>query len=291
MDKIERNKELNLHERIHAIMSEVEYLKKDDTIAFGNTKYTAMSEEKVTSTLRQYMVKYGVVMLPVSVTLTKEGSLSTVHAGYRLVNIDRPDDDCYIESCGQGADTQDKGSGKAMTYSFKYALLRAFCIPTGEDPDKISSDEFTEKEKRLKEAEAKAKELADKKAKEEKTAGNTAGTTEKNNTQDLSADNKAKFLATVKELILTSAQFVNAYGLPKNPEDMITLFKPIGDSNLLNEIVKFHKFVSPLLKGEKAGVGGFIKSIGIETATIPALMKSTDKLKGQVEYYLGEITK
>jgi beta-xylosidase len=32
-----------------------------------------------------------------------------------------------------------------MTYSFKYLLLRTFAIPTGDDPDKISSDLYTDK--------------------------------------------------------------------------------------------------------------------------------------------------
>ena len=36
-----------------------------------------------------------------------------------------------IESVGEGADSQDKASGKAMTYCYKYALLRTFAIPTG----------------------------------------------------------------------------------------------------------------------------------------------------------------
>ena len=40
---------------------------------------------------------------------------------------------------------QDKGVGKAMTYAYKYMLLRTFAIPTGEDPDKISSAETDKK--------------------------------------------------------------------------------------------------------------------------------------------------
>jgi len=32
-----------------------------------------------------------------------------------------------------------------MTYAFKYMWLRTFALPTGEDPDKISSAELDEK--------------------------------------------------------------------------------------------------------------------------------------------------
>lgn len=34
-----------------------------------------------------------------------------------------------------------------MTYAFKYMWLRTFALPTGEDPDKISSAELDEKER------------------------------------------------------------------------------------------------------------------------------------------------
>lgn len=39
-----------------------------------------------------------------------------------------------------------------MTYAFKYLFLRTFAIPTGEDPDKVSSAELDEKERKAKEA-------------------------------------------------------------------------------------------------------------------------------------------
>ena len=40
---------------------------------------------------------------------------------------------------GDGVDTQDKAPGKAMTYADKYALLKAYKIVTGEDPDQQHS--------------------------------------------------------------------------------------------------------------------------------------------------------
>ena len=37
---------MNLYEKMHEIMKDVEYLSKDDSVAFGNTKYKALSEER-----------------------------------------------------------------------------------------------------------------------------------------------------------------------------------------------------------------------------------------------------
>ena len=133
---------MNIYQRIQAVMQDIQYLAKDDQVAFGTTKYKAISEEKVTTSVRTSMIKNGLVMYPETQEISKEGQITTVNVTYRMVNVDNPNEQIMIASSGQGSDTQDKGSGKAMTYAFKYALLRTFMIPTREDPDKISSAEL-----------------------------------------------------------------------------------------------------------------------------------------------------
>ncbi len=132
---------LNLFQKIHAVMKDVDYLQKDDQIKFNNTNYKAISEEKVTSTVRKSLLEHGLVILPMEQEHHREGTLSTVNTKYKIVDIDTGEYEVIVSS-GTGADTQDKGVGKAMTYSYKYLLLRTFAIPTGEDPDKISSAEL-----------------------------------------------------------------------------------------------------------------------------------------------------
>ena len=44
---------MTIYEKILSIMADVQYLAKDDSVAFGNTKYKALSEEKVTSIMRR----------------------------------------------------------------------------------------------------------------------------------------------------------------------------------------------------------------------------------------------
>jgi hypothetical protein len=135
---------LNLYQKISAVMQDVDYLQKDDKIEFKSTKYKAISEEKVTSAVRASLIKHGLVILPVEQNHSREGSLSTVDTKYKIVDIDTGQCEIIVSS-GTGADTQDKGVGKAMTYSYKYLLLRTFAIPTGEDPDKVSSAELDAK--------------------------------------------------------------------------------------------------------------------------------------------------
>lgn len=148
---------LNLYQKISAVMRDVEYLSKDDAIEFKSTKYKAISEEKVTSTVRESLIRNGLIILPVEQSHKREDTLTTVDVKYKIVDIDSGQFE-LLASSGTGVDTQDKGVGKAMTYSYKYLLLRTFAIPTGEDPDKVSSAELDEKQRVERENRAKEEE-------------------------------------------------------------------------------------------------------------------------------------
>lgn len=146
---------LNLYKKIQAVMKDVEYLQKDDFVSFGSNKYKAISEEKVTTTVRNALIKHGLVILPVEQNYQRNGNIGMVESKYKIVDVDTGEYE-IITSIGEGADTQDKASGKALTYAYKYLLLRTFAIPTGEDPDKISSAELDAQQKEM---EAKRKEI------------------------------------------------------------------------------------------------------------------------------------
>lgn len=136
---------MNLFEKMAAVMQDVQYLAKDDRVEFKSTNYKAISEEKVTSTMRKALLQHGLVVFPVEQERTRVGTITSVDVKYRLQNVDDPEDYVIVASAGDGADTQDKGAGKAMTYAYKYMFLRTFAVPTGEDPDKISSAELDAK--------------------------------------------------------------------------------------------------------------------------------------------------
>lgn len=149
---------MNINQKIAAVMQDVSYLSKDDTVETGAGRgYKAISEEKVTSVVRESLLKHGLVILPVRQEHTrtdetvvdrsgkeKINRIATVDVTYQIRSIDS-DEVIEVVSSGTGVDTQDKAVGKAMTYAYKYMLLRTFAIPTGEDPDKISSEIYSEK--------------------------------------------------------------------------------------------------------------------------------------------------
>ena len=147
---------MNIYEKIHQVMTDIQYLQKDGFVETGNGKgYKAMTDEKVASTLRPALLKARLVILPVemdtnrsdeSVTdnygKTKMNRVTDCSVKYRIFDIDNPSDFVDVVSAGTGVDTQDKGIGKAMTYARKYMLLNTFLIPTGNDTDDISSDMY-----------------------------------------------------------------------------------------------------------------------------------------------------
>lgn len=135
-------REMNLHQRIAGVMKEVGYIQKDVNVAFGKTKYNAISEAKVTTEVRKFLIKYGLTFLPIKQVVGRRGDVTTIDITYRITNIDNPEQFIDIVASGEGADTQDKGAGKAQTYAYKYGLLRAFAIATGDDPDLMSTEEL-----------------------------------------------------------------------------------------------------------------------------------------------------
>jgi hypothetical protein len=154
-----------LYKKISEVMKDVQYLKKDDNVSTGGSgSYKAISEEKVTETIRVSLIKNGLVILPVEQEHKRDDTLlenngkqtvsrlTTVNTKYKIVDIETGEFE-ILASSGTGVDTQDKGVGKAMTYSYKYLLLRTFAIPTGEDPDKISSSTIDKEQDEFKHVE------------------------------------------------------------------------------------------------------------------------------------------
>ncbi|TGE29761.1 ERF family protein [Hymenobacter metallicola] len=142
----------NLYQRIRAVMEDVEYLQKDKEVSTGGAgSYKALSEETVTKNVREAMIRHGLVILPIGQEHHlvdhvrgpgKVVSLTTVNTQYKIVNVDNPTEFEILASSGTGVDSQDKGVGKAMTYSYKYLLLRTFGIATGRDADSVGNAEL-----------------------------------------------------------------------------------------------------------------------------------------------------
>lgn len=134
MEESSGTKPLNIYQRMHKVMADVSYVQKEDKKV--NNQYTFVSHDAVTAKLRPAFLKHGILAIPSVESMNQDGNRTEVTLAVRFINIDDPEDHIWIEAIGFGIDPQDKGPGKAVSYAFKYALLKAFCLETGDDPEK-----------------------------------------------------------------------------------------------------------------------------------------------------------
>ena len=133
---------LNIYQRLNKIREAVDYLKKDTKVL----NYKAVTHDKVTSELRPYLIKYGVMVVPRQISgaiedtgkATQSGTPTTRYVAFYeidFVNIDEPKDKCTVAIGSIAEDNNDKGPGKAVSYATKCAFLKLFSIETGEDDE------------------------------------------------------------------------------------------------------------------------------------------------------------
>lgn len=150
---------MNIYEKMSSITEELQIVQKNLTVQTGkNTAYKAVSERDILDAVKPLEIKYGIYSYPVrrrvleSEMLENETEyqgkvtrkttlMSRIETVYRFVNVENPDEYIEMTTFAEGIDSQDKGSGKAMTYADKYALMKAYKISTGEDPDQTASGE------------------------------------------------------------------------------------------------------------------------------------------------------
>jgi len=129
---------LNIYQRIVAVMKEVKYVQKSDRKV--NNMYSFVTHDSVTAALHEPMANHGIVMVPTVAELVQDGNRTIIKMEISFINADDPADKITINHYGYGIDPQDKGIGKAISYAVKYALLKLFCLETGDDVEKDSID-------------------------------------------------------------------------------------------------------------------------------------------------------
>lgn len=150
---------MNIYEKLSAITTELSTVAKNLEVGVGKNQYKAVGEADVLRAVKPLEAKYKIYSYPFSRTIIESGTIENeaidystkeklvkrnlferIEVVYRFVNIENPEEYIDITSYGDGIDSQDKSVGKAMTYADKYALLKAYKIITGEDPDQNESE-------------------------------------------------------------------------------------------------------------------------------------------------------
>lgn len=146
---------MNIYQKIQAVSNDIKNIEKNMTVGKGAYAYKAVQDIDVTLEAKRAETKYGLVSIPVRQELVRSDIVKTmkdngsegvqyvdiVKMTLRIVNLEDPTEFVEVESFGRGLDPGDKGFGKASTYARKYAILNAYKIATGEDPDTEKSKE------------------------------------------------------------------------------------------------------------------------------------------------------
>lgn len=156
---------MNIYQKMSKVTEELQTVAKNLSVPTGkSSSYKAVSEVDIINAVKPLETKYGIYSYPINRKVIESGLMENetidyntkqklikkniylrVETTYRFVNTDKPEDYIDMVSYGDGTDTQDKAPGKAMTYSDKYALMKAYKIATGEDTDETESGELKEK--------------------------------------------------------------------------------------------------------------------------------------------------
>jgi hypothetical protein len=148
---------MGLYEKIYNVMNESEGLEKNLSVGTGSSSYRAVGEAEVLNMLKPLFKKNKLIIFPVDGDIsetnssweseyngkkeTKTRNVTQLRVKFKIVDVETGESE-IITGFGNGADSQDKGSGKAFTYAFKTALSKTFMLFSGEDTDNTHSDDI-----------------------------------------------------------------------------------------------------------------------------------------------------
>lgn len=131
-----------IYKRMAAVMAKIGAISKDSTNQQQGFKYRSI--DSVYNALNPLLAEQGIFTMPEVLDARREerttpkGTVlmfTCLRMKYTFYAPDGSSVFCIVE--GEGMDSGDKSSNKAMAIAHKYALLQAFCVPTEEqkDPD------------------------------------------------------------------------------------------------------------------------------------------------------------
>lgn len=130
-----------LVKKLAEVMQEVKYIQKTGYNSFNNYKYA--TEADVNERVREELAKRNVIMIPsieshsIREHVNRKGHteyIATVCVSFRFIDGESCEE-IEFKTYGEGQDAGDKATYKAFTGAQKYALMKAFMIPTGDDPE------------------------------------------------------------------------------------------------------------------------------------------------------------
>lgn len=143
----------NIYQKMSDISIDIGVIAKNLIVGTGKQQYKATAEKDILKAVKEQEAAKRVFSYPrerhivFSETLNKTtdyGEKSSlfirIETIYRFINIDKPDEYVEVTGYGDGIDSLDKAPGKAISYSDKYCLMKAYKIETDDLDEKASDD-------------------------------------------------------------------------------------------------------------------------------------------------------
>lgn len=138
---------MNIFETVSAVMKDIGAIGKTSKNTTQGFMFRGI--DAVMNAINPALVKYKLFIVPEVLEQTRE-ERQTTKGGTLIYSIVKVKYTFYAEDgtsitatvIGEGMDSGDKATNKAMSIAFKYACFQVFCIPTEEmvDPDKESHE-------------------------------------------------------------------------------------------------------------------------------------------------------
>lgn len=131
---------MNVHQRMHGVRRLVGgniekggHFRAKSQKTGAVIEYPYVTHDDVTEHVRAALNIFRINTLPTVVKWSNNGNRVEVDVNVEFINIDKPEDRAAVVSTGFGADTSDKGPGKAISYAVKYAYLKTFLLNSADD--------------------------------------------------------------------------------------------------------------------------------------------------------------
>ena len=142
-------------------MNESEAVEKNMTVGSGKNAYKAVSEAAMLNLIKPLFKKHKLIIFPIDGAIQDHvmvwdktnydgkaekslRAMTELKVMYRILDTETKEFQDVV-GFGNGSDPQDKGAGKAFTYSLKNALSKSFMLFSGEDTDNEHSDDIGRK--------------------------------------------------------------------------------------------------------------------------------------------------
>lgn len=138
---------MNIYESINAVMADIGAIGKNSKNQTQGFMFRGI--DAVMNALAPALIKHKVFVVPEILTQTREERTNAkgttlIYSICQVKYTFYAEDGSNISAVviGEGMDTGDKATNKAMSIAFKYACFQTFCIPTEEmvDPDAESHE-------------------------------------------------------------------------------------------------------------------------------------------------------